>query len=246
VALVSEATARQFWPGRDPLGRRFKASSALTGKDDLVTVVGVVSDTLHDGLKGEKATDVYLPYPQIGYQSMELLVRTEGDPLALIEPVRRELRAIDPNIPSDDTSTMHDIVLESLWAEKAARTLLTIFGGLALIMASIGLYGAIAYSVVQRTNEIGVRMALGARPADVLRMIFGEASLLIGSGLVIGFVGALLVGKTLASLLFKVESFDVSTYATVAALTCAMALLASFLPARRATRIEPTTALRSE
>jgi putative ABC transport system permease protein len=245
VAIINEKMRRRFWPNENPLGKRLRISRSVTGQN-WISIVGVVANTLHAGLRNEPTLDVYLPYDQVGFGSMELLVRTNTDPESLIEPIRRELRAIDPNIPSDDTSTMKDVVEEHLWSEKTSLVLLGMFGTLALVMAGIGLYGAIADSVARRTNEIGIRMALGAKPVDVLRLIFTEASLLMGGGLAIGLVGSLVAGRALSSLLFKVQAYDALTYLTVSVLTCLVALLASSLPARRAIYIQPTLALRDE
>jgi putative ABC transport system permease protein len=244
VAIINETMHRHLWPGQDPIGKRLKVSRVVTGHEDWLTVAGVVGDTLHTGLRDEPVSDVYLPYEQSGFQSLELLVRTNGRPESLIEPIRRELRAIDANIPSDDTATMQEVVGEHLWSEKTSLILLTVFGMLALLMAGVGLYGAIADSISRRNNEIGVRMALGARPADVLRLIFAEASLLVGTGLVLGLVASLIAGRILSSFLFKVQAYDAFTYAAVSVLTCLVALVAVGLPARRATQIRPTLALR--
>jgi putative ABC transport system permease protein len=246
VALVSQAAAEHFWPGQVPVGQRFRASPVLIGSESWVTVVGVVANTLHDGLRSSAQLDIYLPYEQTAYGNLELFVRTDGDPLALIEPIRREIRALDAHLPSDDTSTMEDTLAESLWTERMSLILLCVFGALALVMAGVGLYGSLAYSVTGRTNEIGIRMALGAKPIDVLKMVLREASLLVAAGLIIGLGLSLLAGRALASLLFQVSTYDVATYAIVTVTTTLVALIASGLPARRAAQIPPKEALRYE
>jgi putative ABC transport system permease protein len=244
VAIINETLHKRLWPDQDPIGRHLKVSRVVTGHQNWLTVVGVVGDTVHTSLRDKPSADVYLPYEQSGYQSLELLVRTTTRPESLIKPIRRELHDIDANIPSDDTATMQEVVDEHLWSEKTSLILLTVFGTLALLMAGVGLYGAIADSVSRRTNEIGIRVALGAQPADVLRLILAEASLLVGTGLAIGLTVSFIAGRVLSSFLFKVQVYDVLTYATVSVMTCLVALVAIGVPAWRSIRIRPTLALR--
>jgi predicted permease len=249
VALVNETMARTLWPGADPLGRRFRL-----GGDERpwTTVVGVVRDVRSGGLREPAAPEFYVSLAQFrrfaGWtrSSMTLVVRTAGDPARLAPSVRRALAATDPELAAADVRTMRQVVDRSVAQPRFTMLLLSTFGGVALLLAAVGVYGVISYGVAQRTREFGIRTALGARRADVLRLVLGQGLGLAALGVGLGLVGALAATRALRSLVFAVRTTDPATYAAIAVLLLGVAALASLVPARRATRADPTRALRQE
>ena len=241
VAVVNETLARRLYPEGSPLGRHFW----LGGN---VEIVGVVKDAKYSSLR-EKPQGMFYVYTEQeqepdGYDS--LVVRVAGKPEALMTQIRAALRHEDPNLAISEVTTLGELVDRSLGREKLLARLAGLFGALALLLASIGLYGVIAYSVAKRRNEIGIRMALGARPGRVLRMVLGESLAVVALGLAVGIPAALACGRLVSSLLYGVEPYDLLTIAGAAAVMLAVALAASYLPARRAALLDPWAALRQE
>ncbi|CAN5132696.1 ABC transporter permease [soil metagenome] len=243
VAVITETMARSLWPGEDAVGKQFRPQSF---GEPLVTIVGVIEDVHHFGLDQEPRPEYYFPHAQLPARTMTLVARTTGDPLGLSGTLREQVRSLDPRLPVADITTMEQLVARSVALPRLYLSLFGVFAAVALLLASIGIYGVTAFSVTRRTQEIGVRMALCARGGDVLAMIVRQAMALAGIGLGIGLVAALFLSRTLASLLYGLSPTDPLTFAGVAALLAAVALLAAYLPARRATRIEPMVALRAE
>ncbi|HVE79093.1 MAG TPA: ABC transporter permease [Gemmatimonadaceae bacterium] len=241
VAVISERMARRFWPNEDPVGARLQLNDTTFAE-----IVGVVADMKHRALL-EAATadpDVYYPILQVPTTAFSLVVRAGGDPAALVAAVRREVSAADRGVPVYDVATMRDRVRGETAPARFQASLLGAFAALALLLAAVGVYGVMAYSVAQRTREVGIRMALGADRRDIVRMIVGTGARLTGLGLVLGVVAAVATVRVMAGLLYGVEPTDPATLATAVGVLAAAALLASWLPARRAARVEPVTAMR--
>ena len=241
--IVNEALARRHWPGEDPIGRRIKVSWDDNREDE---IIGVVGDVRQADLETEARATIYWPYPRSPYGTMTLAVRTAGGPAAVISSVRTILRELDPNLALANVQTMDEVVSRSVAQRRLTMVLLAIFAGSALLLAAVGIYGVIAYSVTQRTQEIGIRLALGAQQGDVLRMIVGQAAALAAAGILLGAAGAALLTRLMTDLLFGVQPFDPLTFGAVAAVLAAVALLASYVPGRRATQVDPVIALRAE
>jgi predicted permease len=247
VVIVDEAFVRRYLPEGNPLGKRFR----LGGRDSAwVSIVGVVSSIQARGPGDVPEPTMYYPYLQVqqtGYyvsRSMTLVVRTDGDPLALANPIRLATSSMDKGVPVSNVRTLDDVVGTATANRRFSTTLLANFAVLALLLAAIGIYGVMSYSVSERTFEIGVRMALGAERSSVMGLILGGGARLAVAGVVIGLAGAAVLGRWIQSLLVGVPRFDLATMAGVAAVLCAAGLLAAFVPARRATRVDPTDALR--
>jgi len=245
VVLINATMAQRYWPGEDPIGKRIH----LDGRNMAgywATVVGIVGDTKQYGLERKSKTEFYLPYLQRSVPSMELVVRTATDPLGLVNAVRSSVEAVDPDQPVYAVRTMGQYLAESVASRRTTMLLLGVFAGLALILAAVGIYGVMAYSVAQRTHEIGVRMALGAERGDVLKLVVRSGLKLALAGVAVGLVASVGLTRLMSSLLFGVRPTDPLTLGGVALLLTAVALLASYIPARRATRVDPTVALRYE
>src|SRR5215207_6127858 len=245
VALVDEAAARRFWPDEDPVGRRFK-QGGRGSQAPWVTVVGVVGNVKTEGFDQPDQPHLYLPALQAPGYAMAVYLRAEGDPKTLTQGLRQEVQAVDPNLPVFGERTMEEVVSASLAQRRFALQVVGGFGVLALLLAGIGVYGVVAYSVSQRTREIGIRLALGASPGAILRWVFGQGMRLTLLGLGAGLAGAFALTRLLRGLLFGVETTDPLTYAGLALLLAAVALLACYVPARRATKGDPRVALRYE
>jgi len=250
VAIINEATARQFWPNEDPVGKRI--SSGIDGAS-WNTIVGIVGNVKHAGLDAQNNPEIYYHYLQVPPDlmnyvecTMTLVVRTSTDPAALASPIQNEVRAIDPNQPVFNVRTMEELVQGSVAQPRFRALLLAVFAGLALLLAAVGLYRVISYSVTQRTNELGVRTALGAQASDILKLVIAHGARLAAIGLGIGLVLALGFAKALSRLLFGVGALDPITFGATAIVILALALVASYVPALRATRIDPAVALREE
>ena len=243
VGVVSASTAKFLWPGADPLGKRFKVWD-----DQWVRVVGVVGDVRSNPLSGTGGSGrvVYLAERQRPSRIATLVVRAAGDPMALAPLAQREIGALDSRLAAGDVQRMRGVIAAALSPQSATSQTLVVAAVIALLMACIGLYGVMAYSVAQRTQEIGVRVALGASAPEIMRMVFGRAAALVGVGIGIGVVGALALGRGLQAILVGSKANDPVVLGGVAGTLVAVALVASWLPARRATRVDPMEALRSE
>jgi putative ABC transport system permease protein len=245
VALVDEAAARRFWGSEDPVGRRFK-QGGLASTAPWVTIVGVVGDVKTEGFDQPDQPHLYVClFQNVGY-SMAVYLRADGDPKGLTQALRREVQSVDPNLPVFGERTMEDIVSSSLAQRRFALQVVGAFGVLALLLAGVGVYGVVAYSVSQRTREIGIRLALGASSGAILRWVFSQGMRLALLGTAAGLVGALALTRLLRGLLFGVSAADPVTYAGLAVLLAGVALLACYIPARRATKVDPMVALRYE
>ena len=231
VALISQQMAQQLWPGESPLGKRFHLD--FTRDNTWWTVVGVTRD-VHYEIGRPPGLNVYIPYIQLPRGDLNFLVRTAADPLALVKQVTAQVRTLDPELTIDQVHTLRELVETSLWYQRLSSRLLGIFAGLALVLAVVGIYSATSYSVAQRTREIGIRMALGAQVRDALRLVVGEGVRLALLGVVIGVVAAFALTRLLRSFLFQVSSTDPGSFVGVALVLVAIAALASYLPARRA------------
>ena len=242
VVLVDESMARRFWPGGDAVGRRFKIDS----DGPWLTVVGVFRDVRHWGLDRETQASFLRPYSQAAWPSMSIVVKTAAAPAAFINPVKKGLSTIEPNQPVARIRTMEEIVDASVSSRRFPMLLLTGFALLALALAAVGIAGVVSYSVVQRTKEIGVRMALGAQSRDVLSLVVGRSVSWTLAGLAAGLVASLGLLRFLGTLLYGVAPIDPTVLGAVSVLLMAVALGASYLPARRAARVDPVVALRCE
>jgi putative ABC transport system permease protein len=245
VAIVSESLARRFLENDDPIGKRIK----LGGRDSTrpwLSIVGIAGDVRDTALESDARPCVYLPYPQFPALSMSLIARTGIDSKVLVPAIRGEVWAVDKDQPVTDIKTMDQYVSDSVSPRRANALLLAVFAALALVLASIGVYGVMAYSVTQRVHEIGIRMALGAQTSDVIKLIVGNGMTLVLAGVVIGIAGALALSRVLSSLLYGVSATDPITFALVSVMLISVALLASYIPARRATKVDPMIALRCE
>ena len=242
VVIISESMAQQFYRNQNPIGQQIQM-----GKDAKPTeIVGIVGDVRDQELESKGGPTVYQPAAQDAFSSMYFGVRTEGDPAGFISSVRAVMRELDPELPLDAVGTVDELVSTSLSQKRFSMLLMAVFAGLALILAMVGIYGVISYSVTQATQEIGIRMALGAGRTHVLRIVLGYAGVLMAAGLVAGIGAALLSGRLLAAQLFEIEPTDPLTLAAVALTLAATGLAASLIPAWRAMRVDPLVALRNE
>jgi putative ABC transport system permease protein len=251
VAVIDESFAQKYFSNEDPIGKHLEAGSGL--KD--VEIVGIVGHVKHYGLDGEVPVDpqYYLAFRQIPdelvapvFRTVSLSVRASGDPAQLIGAIRQQVLSTDKDQPVFNARTMEQVIAESIASRRFAMLLLSIFACVALLLASVGIYGVMSYSVTQRTHEIGIRMALGASTRDVMKMIVGHGMGLTLLGVGCGLVAAILLSRFLSSLLFGVSAADPLTYGGVSLLLILVALVACYIPARRATRVDPMVALRYE
>jgi putative ABC transport system permease protein len=245
VAIVSESAARKLWPGKDPLGQQIRFGG--TDTSGAMTVVGLAADIRQKvGNNKEDPAQLYVPHSQLTTQNVTLLVRHDGGPAAMTAALRRLVQSKDPDMPLYDVRTMEESLRYGLWESRIYAAMMTVFAVLALIIAGVGIYGVMAYSVAQRTQEIGIRMALGAARSDVLRLVVGQALRLTLIGMGLGIAGAYAVTGFMASQLFGVSASDPPTFVGVTLILAASAMIAAWVPAERATRVDPMVALRSE
>ena len=240
--VINDTMARRHWPGQDPIGKRVR----ITWDDLEDEVIGVVGDVKHAGLDGEVRAMTYWPFQRYPYGTMTIAVRTAGEATSVVNAIASVVRQMDPDLVFANVRTMEEVVARSVAERRLTMLLLTIFAGAALLLAAVGIYGVIAYSVTQRTQEIGIRMALGAQRGDVLRMIVGQAMALTAAGIAIGGIGAFLLTRLMTGLLFNVKPGDPLTFLAVAGVLGGVATCASYVPGRRATRVDPVIALRAE
>jgi putative ABC transport system permease protein len=243
VVIINEAMAKKWFPGSDPIGKRITFSDPRKPDVEWVTVVGVVGTIRHRGLESEGKPEYYLPHAQRSYRGMVLTVRSKQDPRSLTSAIRAEIRKVDPDLPAARVRTLEQVAADSIAPRRLSVALIGVFAALAMVLAAVGIYGVMSFLVVQRTHEIGVRMALGAQRGDVLRLVVGHALQLVGIGTIIGLVLALFSTRMLSALLYSVGAFDVVTFVFVTIALAAVALLASYFPAVRATRADPMLAL---
>ena len=245
VVIIGKTIADRIFAGRDPIGRKLRYASVQA---DPVTIVGVVGDVKITGLDEEVRPVLYYPFRQAGDYSSSLVVRTNSDPTTLANAVRGEVRNLDPDAAVLNVNTMEGMIsqTQASFIRRFPALVIGIFAGVALLLASIGIYGVVSYSVSQQIHYIGIRMALGAGPSDILKMVLKQGMVLALAGVVIGVVAALLLMRLLATLLYQVTTTDVATFAIVSGTLFAVALLACYLPARRATKVDPLVALRYE
>jgi putative ABC transport system permease protein len=241
VVIVNEALARRTFVNRDPIGQRLRVAGNW-----VATIVGVVGNVKYRGLDAAEELTIYGAAHTATRRSMHLIVRTTGDPLAVTPAVRRLIAAIDPEVPLARTRTLEQLMDESVARPRFRTTLLALFATVALVLAAIGLYGVMMYAVSRRTREMGIRMALGARPADVRNMVIRDGLTLAATGVALGIVCALALTQVMTNLLFGISATDPATFIGVALLLIAVALGACWLPARRAAGSDPILALRSE
>jgi putative ABC transport system permease protein len=246
VALVSETMARSLWPGEDPIGKRVKLPGSSNNIQPWRTVVGIVKDVKQYGLDSKATMQLYLLQDQLGFGYMTLVVRTESDPLYMTSTVKNQILSVDKDQAVSQITSMEQVLSNSISLRRFSMLLLGVFAALALLMATVGIYGVISYMVVQRTHEIGIRIALGAQERDVLKLIVGQGIRLAFIGLVIGLVSSLILTRLMSSLLFNVTATDSLTYISISTLLFMVALLACYIPARRATKVDPMVALRYE
>lgn len=245
VAVINQTMARTFWANESPIGRRVQPS----GLDGWCTVIGVVEDVKNAGIDRPAGTEIYVPYVQkvgSGTRDVSLVLRTGRDPINLAGAVRREVQALDPSLPVSRVRTMDEVFYEAQSRPRFLTMLLTMFSAVALLIATVGIYGVISYSVARRSKEFGLRMALGAQPGNILGLVMKQGFLLTAIGVVAGLAAALGLTRLMASLLFMVQPTDSATFLSVSALLAAVALIACYIPARRATQVDPMKALRYE
>jgi putative ABC transport system permease protein len=242
VVLISESIARTFWSVETAVGKRI----GYPWPSPWLTVVGVVQDVKTDSLNSARTLAVYRPFAQAPLPAMTLIARTSTDASVIASLVRATVSEIDPNVPVSEVATMDHVVATSMARPRFAMALLSAFAGVALLLGAIGIYGVIAYAVSQRTREIGVRMALGATPANAMWMVLRRGAALTVAGLAIGTVTALGTTRLLSGLLYGVSPTDPATFAAVVVIAGVIATLACYIPARRATRVDPSIALRAD
>jgi putative ABC transport system permease protein len=244
VIIISEAMARRFWPGENPIGKRLTPSFHI--EQGAREIVGVVGDVKARGLDSDSSTMMYMPYKQSPRPFMSFVVRTASNPESLIQPVSKAIYSIDKDQALTDVQTMDQVLLASLSGRRFNMTLLLTFAGVALLLAAVGVYGVMNYTVTLRRRELGIRMALGAAKMDVLRLVLGQGLMLTLIGVGAGLISAYALTRLMASLLYGVTATDYLTFGSVSAMLITVGLAASYIPARRATKVNPTIALRAE
>jgi predicted permease len=246
VTVINEAAARRFWPTEDPIGKRIQLGSNPSGSGTWLTIVGVVGSVRHVRLDAEPRPEVYRHYQTSPLFGPIVVVRASSDPMALVGALRNQVHLLDRDLPISDIRTMSQIVSRSVAQRRFTLTLLGVFSAIAMLLAAVGIYGVMSYLVTQRTREIGIRRALGAQASDVLRLVVGQGLLLTLSGVAAGLVVSVVLTRVLKTFLFGVSPTDPLTFLAVALLLTSVALLACYIPARRATRVDPMVALRYE
>jgi putative ABC transport system permease protein len=243
AALVNRSFAATAWPGQNPLGKRFRLSLDDTAR---ATVVGVLATVKQRSLTDRDRPQLYLPHAQAPARTLSLVVRTSGDAAALAPAVRQAVRSQDPDLPVSSLSTMDEVVRQRIFEPRVYGGLFAAFAAVALLLAAVGLYGVVSYGVAMRRHEVGVRIALGASQSDVVRLVVGGGARLVTYGLLLGVPAALLFARALRGALYGVSASDPATFAAISILLAGIALAATWLPARRAARVDPSIALRSE
>jgi putative ABC transport system permease protein len=242
--IVSQAMARLHFPNENPLGKHITVY--MTSRNEPCEIIGVVGDVKSQALDVDTRSMVYWPHAELPYSALTLVVRSNTDPAAVTSAIQREVRALDKNQPISEMHSMKELLADSISRSRFATTLLSIFAAIAVILATIGIYGVMAYAVTQRTNEIGIRIALGASRREVLTLILRRGLAMTTIGVATGLLGSLAITRVLSNLLFGVSATDPITFVGVAMGLIAVAIVATCIPALRATRIDPLVALRYE
>jgi len=242
TAIINNDLARIYFPSEDPIGKRITFDDG----ESWISIVGVIGDVKQLGLDSSAKPEVYFPYLQVSAPSMSLVVRTTSNPLSLAGAVKSQIQMIDKDLPIDDAKTMQQLLAESLSGRRFNMLLLTVFAMVALVLAIVGIYGVMSYTVTQRTHEIGIRVAIGAQSRDVFRMVIGQGMMLAMIGVTFGLVGAFGLTRLMTTMLFGVEPTDPATFVGIAVLLTAVTLVACYIPARRAAKVNPLVALRYE
>ncbi|HEV2669082.1 MAG TPA: FtsX-like permease family protein, partial [Blastocatellia bacterium] len=245
VTIINETMARRFWPGEVAVGKRFKLGQAQS-TNPWLTVVGVVGDMRRQSLELQPIAQIFRPYLQSSERRLILLTRATGEPTQLAPLVRNEIRAIDKTVLVNGISTFESLLARNVAQRRFQTWLLALFSALALMLAAVGIYGVTSYAVMQSTRELGIRVALGAQARDVLKLVVGQGMLLTVLGVGIGLLAAFALTRVLAGLLFDVTATDPTTFIAAPLALLAVALLACFVPARRATKVDPMVTLRHE
>ena len=245
VTIIDERLAREYWPNDDPIGKRIRFGPP-EDNEPWHTIVGVVGEVRHERLDAATRKSVYLPHAQVPIGGSRLIIRTEGRPESLVSAVRTQVRELDSDLPVTRVMPMTEVVARSVWKERLYTSLFGVFAAVALILATVGIYGVMSYVVTQRTREIGLRMALGAQPSDVMKMVVGHGVLVAVIGIGAGVVAAIGLTRLMSSLLFNITATDPITFVAVSVVLAGVALAASFVPARRAAKVDPMIALRYE
>jgi len=241
--IINQAFASKWFSNQDPLGKRITFDDPRKPNPKWATIVGVVGDIRHRGLDVEAKPEYYLPHLQSPYRGMILAARSKTDPRSLADTIRREIRELDPELPAANVRTLEEVAADSIAPRRLSVVLISIFAGLALVLASVGIYGVMSFLVMQRTHELGVRLALGAQYGDIMRLVVGHAARLILAGTIIGLVLAFAGTRLLAALLYQVSPHDVVSFGLVTFVLGAVALIASYLPTARLIRSDPMLAL---
>jgi putative ABC transport system permease protein len=246
VVMINETLAKRFFPGQDPIGKRMKVGGPERPTAPWMEIVGVVGDVRFSGLDADPMPAYYEPYLQVPWAGTYLVVRSASNPRNLARAVRQAVASLDPDLAVAEVRTMEELMAGSVARPRFVTLVLTLFGGVAVLLAAVGIYGVLSYRVALRTSEIGIRMALGARPRDVVKAVLRQGMTLVAVGILLGLGGAVSLARVLQGLLFGVSPNDPATLSGAALILAAVALLACWLPARRAARVEPLTALRYE
>jgi putative ABC transport system permease protein len=246
VLIVNQAFAQQFFPGENPIGQRILAGIANAGEPPMREIIGVVGNVKFEDLTTEFSPESYIPYGQLQFGSITIVVRSSKDPQGLAKPIASAVQSLDKDLPTYASKTVEQYLDGTIAVPRFNTFLLAIFAALAMVLTAVGLYGVISYTVAQRTHEIGIRMALGAQPGDMMRLVVGQGMRLALFGVGVGFIAALGLTRFLSSLLFGVSSTDPVSFAAVVAMLFTVVLLACYIPARRAMRVDPMVALRYE
>jgi putative ABC transport system permease protein len=243
VMIINEALARQYFPGEDPIGKKMKTMFQGRGMRE---IIGIVGDVCHSGPLKDAPPQVYEPYPDNPTSSLSVMVQADTPRRALLAAVRSVVKSLDKDQPIDRTAPMTELLSDSISQPRFYTLLLSVFAAFAFVLAALGIYGVMSYAVVQRTHEIGIRMAVGARVTDVLKLVMRNGMMLALIGVAIGLIGAFALTRLMTTLLFGITPTDVTTFASVSGVLIVVALFACYIPARRATKVDPLVALRYE
>jgi len=248
VVVVSQTMALTYWPGESAIGKRIKVGGhdhKHGWEDQWITVVGIAGD-VKSSLNEPPPAIIYFSYQQISWPHLTFVARTDAAPETLASAMRNAIRRVDPNLPVLEVKSMPQYLNQSVARQRFSMVMMAIFGGIALLLAAIGIYSVMTYAVIQRTQEIGIRVAMGAQKGQILKMVLRQGFSLVFVGLVLGLIGAFILTRILENLLFEVSATDPATFALIPILLAAVAILSTLIPALRATRVDPVIALRAE